>query len=142
MINPQRRPMPEPEELTSPFWEHADGRALAIQRCSACRAYYHPPMAVCPDCLTSRMVFQPVSGRGTIYAFTITADARQPAFQAMQPYAVVVVELEEQPGLFLLSNMPGTPLDDLRLGAAVTVEFEPLGGGRLLPQFTLAEGGE
>lgn len=132
--------MPELDELTAPFWQHADRAVLAIQRCSKCRGYYHPPVAVCPACLTSDMAFEPVSGRGTVYAYTITHDARQPVFQAMQPYAVVVVELEEQPGLFLLSNMPGTPLDDIRVGASVVVDFEPLGGVHRLPQFRLVGG--
>ncbi len=132
------KPVPEGDILTAPFWQQANERRLAIQRCLRCRTFYHPPVSTCYDCLATDLEFESVSGRGTIYSFTITHDARQPAFQAIQPYAVVVVELEEQAGLFVFSNMPAATLEELQIGAGVVVEFEELENRQLLPQFRLA----
>jgi uncharacterized protein len=132
------KPIPVGDALTAPFWDHVNHRRLAIQRCQLCRLYYHPPVAACYDCQATELAYELVSGRGTIYSFTITYDARQPAFQAIQPYPVAIVELEEQAALFLLTNMPGTRMEDVNMGAAVEVEFEELAEGHLLPQFRLA----
>ena len=99
--------------------------------------YHHPPVDICLACLSTDLAFEPVSGRGTINAYTITYDARQPAFAEIQPYPVAVVELEEQSGLFMLSNIPGAAVDEVKSGLAVEVEFEEVVPGRFIPQFHL-----
>jgi len=132
------KPVPIPDELTETFWESINQRRLVIQRCQNCRTYYHPPVGLCPECLSTELTYEPVSGRGTINSFTITYDARQPAFEAIQPYTVAIVELVEQKGLFMLSNVPGTPADEIRIGLAVVVDFEEIVPGRLIPQFRAA----
>src|SRR3954467_6560865 len=82
-----------------------DGR-LRIKRCSDCGYYNHPPYPLCRRCLSSHVSNTTVSGLGTVYSFTVnyqkwTAD--------MEPYAVVLVELDEQTGLRLLSNVVDCP---------------------------------
>ena len=129
------KPVPEPDELTQPFWDAANRRKLVIQRCQACKRYHHPPAGICIDCLSTNLVFEPVSGRGRIYTYTITHDARQPAFEAIIPYTVAVVELDEQPGLFMLSQVPGTPPAEIKHGLRVAVDFEEVTPGRCIPQF-------
>jgi uncharacterized OB-fold protein len=90
---------------------------------------------VCTECLSTEQQYEPVSGKGSIRTFTITYDARHPAFQALQPYTVAVVELVEQKGLFMLSNIPGTPVDQIAIGQEVMVEFEEIAPGMKIPQF-------
>ena len=131
------KPIPIPTELTQPFWDACDRRQLVVQRCQGCRLYHHPPVDICLACLSTDLSFEPVSGRGTINAYTITYDARQPAFAEIQPYPVAVVELEEQSGLFMLSNIPGAAVDEVKSGLAVEVEFEEVVPGRFIPQFHL-----
>lgn len=133
------KPLPVPDELTKPFWDAVDEKRLVVQRCTACPAFNHPPVDICPECHATEFTFEPVSGKGKIYSFTITHDARQPAFSAIQPYAVAVVELDDQPGLFMLSNIPGADVNELRNGMAVEVEFEELIPGRFIPQFHLVK---
>jgi len=136
-----RRPVPVPDELTLPYWEASNRDELAIQRCARCRTYQHPALSVCFSCGADELAYERVSGRGTIYANTITYDARTPAFTARQPYAIVWVELVEQPRLRILANMPDTPLEDVRIGASVAVYFEELAPGVKVPQFRLLEEG-
>ena len=135
-------PVPQPDELSAVFWQHCAERSLHIQRCASCRRWQHPPQAICPSCLSTELRFEPVSGRGTVYSFTLTTSGmRHPAFALKGPYLVGLVELDEQPGLHLYTNFPGATLDDLQVGAPVTVEFEERGRGMVLPQFRLAQGG-
>ena len=133
-----QRPVPAPDQLTQPFWEAANSGKLVIQRCAQCSRYFHPPRGLCPDCLSSELRFEPASGRGIVYSYTVTHDARHVAFAEIQPYAVVIVELEEQPGLVLLSNMYGDDIERLRPGLPVEVAFEEVAAGWRIPQFRIA----
>jgi uncharacterized protein len=132
------KPVPIPDQVSKPFWDACNEKRLVIQRCQQCKRYHHPPQPICPDCLSVDLVYEPVSGRGTINSYTITRDARQPAFIAIQPYVVAQIELEEQPELIMLSNLPSARHEDVKIGLPVEVEFEEIVPGRLIPQFRLA----
>jgi uncharacterized OB-fold protein len=136
------RPIPNPDELSERFWQLVQERRLAIQRCSECRKYHHPPVRVCPDCLSDALVFEEVSGRGKVTAFTVTEEARHPAFAAMQPYTVAIVRLDEQEDLLLLSNLPGLAVGDIETGLPVEVTFEEIAPGWLVPQFVSQQEGK
>jgi uncharacterized OB-fold protein len=110
-----------------------------------CGRYYHPPIGLCINCLSSDLSFEKVSGRAKVLEYSVTYDARQPAFQAITPYAVAVVSLEEQGDLIMLSNLPGVPLEAIASGLEVELMFEAVSGGMLIPQFGWpadARGGE
>lgn len=136
-----RRPMPAPSPLTQPFWDAAREHRLVIQRCRTCRTYYHPPVPECFHCLASgdasTLRFEPVSGRGVIYTCTKIHTTRMGGFEGVTPYPLVYVALEEQPGLILCCNMPGTSWEELRVGAPVEVMFADYAGATL-PEFRLA----
>jgi uncharacterized OB-fold protein len=59
-----------------------------------------------------------------------------PGFEAT-PYAVAVVELEEQARLLTVGNVLGCDISELSVGRAVTVTFEELDDGTTLPQWEL-----
>jgi uncharacterized protein len=133
------KPTPVPDGRSARYWQAANEGRLEIQRCQACRTYHHPPLTMCTHCHSEDLRHEPVSGNGTIYTFTITYDARTPAFAARQPYAIVWVELDEQPRLRVLANMPDTPLDQVKIGAQVEVLFEEIAPNIKVPQFTLVD---
>jgi uncharacterized protein len=133
-----QRTVPAPDKLTAPYWEAANRGELAIQRCHKCATYQHPALGVCFNCGSEDLAYESVSGRGTIYSYTITHDARTPAFVARQPYALVWVELPEQPRLRIVANMPETALEDVRIGTSVEVYFEEIAPNVKVPQFRLA----
>lgn len=129
-VGPLLRPAPTPDE--EEFWRSgADGR-LRMQRCASCRRWQHPPNPVCFRCLSRNLAFEPVSGLGSVYSYTINHQAWLPHLR--DPYAVIVVELDEQPGLRFVSRMVDTV--DVRIGLRVKVVFEPLDDGLFAPLFT------
>jgi uncharacterized OB-fold protein len=73
-----------------------------------------------------------VSGRGTVYSYTVTHQD-VPGYEA--PFAVVIVELEEQAGLRMVSNVVDVPPDDVRIGLPVEVTFQPVAEDVWLPLF-------
>lgn len=135
-----RRPRPVPTELASGFWEAASRRMLSIQRCRNCGHRFHPPVPVCSACYSEDLGFDPVSGLGTIYSYTVMTEALVPGFEAGVPLVVVAVELDEQEGLVVVSNLIGVDGAEVPIGARVEVTFEALpGNGGLLPQFRVRE---
>ena len=62
-----------------------------------------------------------------------------PGFDHKLPYAVVVVEMDDQPGLLAIGNVD-CPIEAIRLGLPVEVTYEDLTEAITLPQWRLAEG--
>jgi uncharacterized OB-fold protein len=108
-----------------------------MQRCASCQRWQHPPNPVCSHCLSRDVAFHPVSGDGTVYSFTVNHQPWLP--HLTEPFAVIVVELDEQPGLRFVSRLVNTPVDDVTVGMRVSVVFEPLGDDLYAPLFTASE---
>ena len=115
---------PSPEGLNAEFYAHLAGGALRLQRCNACGRWRHPPRILCGACGSDRWQWQPVSGRGVVYSWTVTHQALVPPFADDLPYAVVVVELEEGPRL--VTAVRAIAPADLRLGLGVELRIAPL----------------
>jgi uncharacterized OB-fold protein len=124
---------------------------LVLRRCQACGLMRYPPTHACPWCAALAWVWHDVSGRGTIYSYEIVTHAIQPGFADVTPYAVVLVELDEQRGqptpdeaLRMVGNLvtPDLRMEDERqvaIGRRVRVVFQDLADHLALPQFTLTD---
>lgn len=137
MSDTRLKPVPSPDEITQPFWEAVKERRLVLQRCATCNYYNHPPRTVCDACLSQELRFEPVSGRGRIHTFTVMHQRDVPGFESEAPFINIVVELEEQPMLLMVSNLPMADRDRVRIDAPVIVEFEDRGNGGIVPQFRI-----
>jgi uncharacterized OB-fold protein len=129
------RPIPVPDALTQGYWDAAKSEVLAIQHCQECGYYSHPPKAECPECGGTDLPYEPMSGRGSVYTYTIVQDTRIKRFEPSLPYVVAQVELAEQAGLRVTCNLTGTDPDDVKTGLAVEVMFLKIGDGMVLPDF-------
>ena len=129
------RPIPPTSELTEPYWEAARRGELTTQVCRACDLRIFPPRANCPGCGDASLRWAPVSGRGTLYSFTVARRAPHPVFAAQLPLVVAIVELEEGPRM--VTNVVGCDPADLAVGMAVEAAFEPIDDSEMvLPVFT------
>lgn len=116
------RPTPHPTEISRPFWEAARHHKLVIQQCSACDAYVFYPRLSCPYCAGSDLTWTQVSGRGTVYSFTIARRATHRLLSDRVPYIIAVIELAEGPRM--TSTVVGHDPHLVTVDAAVTVAFE------------------
>jgi uncharacterized OB-fold protein len=115
------------------FWQGgADGR-LHFLCCGECRTFIHPPQPLCPECLSKNIAPKAVSGRAVVHTYTINHQPWIPGFNP--PYVVAIVELEEQAGLRLTTNIVGCEAAEVEIGMAVKVCFEALDEGVFLPLF-------
>lgn len=127
-------PLPEPSIETEPFWAAVQERRLVVPRCDACGTLTFPPTIACPACGADAFTWTAVSGRGRVYSFVVYHRVYHPAFADRVPYAVGVIELEEGPRL--ISNVVGVPLDEIVCDMPVTVVYEEVRDGYLIPKFT------
>jgi uncharacterized OB-fold protein len=127
--------VPVPDELTAFFWDGARQGKLLIQHCESCGFYVHWPRPCCKRCKSFELSPAEVSGRGTLYSYTICVHPFDPWLESRIPYVLAVVELEEQPNLKLVSNIVQCAEEDLRCGMPVEVAFEKLTDEVTLPVF-------
>jgi uncharacterized OB-fold protein len=120
-----QRPEPPLTERTGDYWRSGADGVMRIAQCGACGWRLHPPKPVCPKCRGREISFQPVSGRGVVHACTINRYAWFPTMPP--PYVIAEVELEEQPGLRITTNIVGCEPEAVRIGMPVTVEFDHVG---------------
>jgi uncharacterized OB-fold protein len=132
------RPIPVPNDLTKPFWEAAKQGVLALQRCQSCGHFQHPPYPTCVNCMAIDLKFEPVAGKGSIYAYTIMYHTGDKRFASAVPYASIIVELDAAPGALMAGNLLGVPYTEAKVGRRVEVIFEKLNDDITLPQFRLA----
>lgn len=117
------RVLPKYSDEEAPFWQGGEHGRLEIQYCKACRYWNHPASPICPQCQSRELATKPVSGRGTVYSYTINVQGWNPTFE--HPYVIAVIELEEQSDLRLVSNVYGCKPEEVTIGMPVEVFFEP-----------------
>jgi len=76
-----------------------------------------------------------MSGRGRIHGYCVMYDSRIRLLQADQPFNMAVIELEDDPAIKMFSHLPGTPVDQVPLGASVQVDFQEVGPGQLIHEW-------
>ncbi len=143
--------IPDNDSEWKEYFAAAREHRLVVRECTACHLLRYPPSHACPWCTDLGWRWREVSGRGAIYSYEIVVHAIQPGFRDWTPYAVVVVEFDEQRGrptadeaLRIVANLV-TP--DFRpeaeanvaIGRRVRAIFQDLADGVALPQFTLTD---
>jgi hypothetical protein len=134
------RPLPVVDDTNRYYWDAARDHRLVMLRCGACGHWVHPPSAFCPECRTGELSPAELSGRGRVYSWSVMRSPGNPGFDDRIPYAVLVVELDEQPGLFTIGNIVDCDLDDIEMGMQLDVTFEDVTHEITLPQWRPARG--
>lgn len=129
------RPIPVPDDLTRPFWDATARQRLVLQRCDDCNHFTYPPQPLCDRCASTALTWQPVSGNGRVYTYTINHQKSVAGFEQAVPYINIVVELDEQPMLLVVTDLAGIADATVQIGDRVHVTFVPIGDGMMLPHF-------
>ncbi|MDO8731853.1 MAG: OB-fold domain-containing protein [Actinomycetota bacterium] len=121
-------PQPAPDADTAEFWQAtAEGR-LAMCRCQQCGLWHMPPLERCRVC-AGPTSFEEVAGTGTLYSFIVQHHPAISGYTEDLPYAVGLVELDEQPGLRLPTRIVGIDPSAIACDMRLQVVFEKLPGG-------------
>ncbi len=135
---PSGMPSPEPSPEDAPFWEACKQHKLLIQHCNACQRFYHPPMPSCAHCGSTNVGWQEVSVEGTVFSYTVAHHAVHKALKGHTPYNIVVVMLNDAGDVRLVSNLVDTAPADIYIDMPVTLHWEEVDKGMVLPRFRRA----
>ena len=117
---------------------------ITLQRCRSCRHVQHPPEEVCEACQEMEFEGFESDGRGRVESVTIAHYPVHPSLAQQVPYAIVLVSLDDAPGLLVTGNVVTAAPEDVRIGASVRAVFEeatdPNTGDELrIPQWEIVE---
>ena len=129
-------PLPQPTEVSQPFWDGCQRGELLFQRCERCGTANFLPTPACRSCLSAELQWVRSDGNGTVYSWTVVHRPQTPAFTV--PYAVAIIDIDE--GYQMMSNLIGLDPDDVAVGLRVEVAFREITPEITLPYFTPAAG--
>ena len=127
---------PAVTEETGLFWAAAKQGRLVVERCSTCGAESFPPRGICRSCRGRAMEPAEITSRGEVYSCTVNYQRWLPDLEV--PYAVVLVEFADHPGVRVAGRLRGCPPQEAAIGMTVDVGFEPGPGGFAIPSFVAA----
>jgi len=130
-----KKPLPQADPVTATFWESVKAHKMKIQRCNDTGKYFFYPRGMSPFTLSDNISWEPVSGKGTLHAFTIVHLNRAPGFADELPYVVAMVELEEGPRMMSnLIDIEPNP-EKVKIGMPVELVYDDVTEEITLPKF-------
>jgi uncharacterized OB-fold protein len=119
------------ESWAAKLWHLWANGTLAFQHCTSCQLAQHPPGPVCNRCHATTLEFRPVSGTGTLVAWSKVHRAPSAAFAADLPYTLAIVQLSE--GALVEARVPDDAAEETWVtGADVSLALEEI-VGRSMP---------
>jgi hypothetical protein len=134
------RPVPIPDPVSASYWDSAKEGRLTVQGFEGLDVLQHPPSPVPeiigggPPLERAVPIAVEVSGRGTLFSFTILRQAFHPGFVDAIPMMIGLTELDDAPGVRILTNIVDAAPAELWIGMPMEVVFESR-GEMALPQF-------
>jgi len=132
-----QKPLPTKSRDGAQFWEATRRHELVTQHCPDCNKHQFPPRRLCVHCGGRRVGWKKVSGKGEIYSFTVVHRAPEQSFLGDVPYVVAVIDLAE--GGRMMTNIVDYPVDQVRVGMAVTAVFDKVTDEVTLVKFRVAK---
>jgi uncharacterized protein len=132
------RPIPTSDERSKPFFDATLRGELLLQHCGTCGRWTWPVKVRCIECLADDLRWEPASGLGTLYTFTLVHQIVHPGFKDETPYNLALVDLDE--GVRVHTSIVGVPNDELRIGMRLSVVFVPASDEIAVPMFQPSPG--
>jgi hypothetical protein len=94
-----------------------------------------PPTAFCPGCRQQGVEWIKLSGRATVFSFTISHQALIPQLKDHLPYVIALVEPDDATGIRFATNLVDTETSEVRIGMAVEVAWDDVNDQATIPRF-------
>lgn len=117
------RPVPQPWLLTRPFWQAARAHRLVVQYDAEADAWQFYPRAISVHTSRRNLEWREVSGKGTLYSYTVTHVPPR-GFAGREPYLVGVVELIE--GVRMMAPLSNIEPGEAKIGMRLRVCWHDL----------------
>jgi uncharacterized protein len=114
------RMLPVPTPDSEEFWRGCAKGILRMQRCDECTEINWFPRGICVNCSSTHMTWIDLSGRGTVYSFSVVT--RPPNDSYPREYILALVDLLEGPRV--TTHIVDVDPARVTIGMPVTVRFE------------------
>ena len=121
-----RRPVPNPDRDTAQHFAAAARGELALPRCDDCSGFHWYPSKRCPACGSWNVNWATVSSRGSLYSYTIVGHPLGSWFADRVPYPMGLVELDDAPGVRLVTDIVDVDCSEVHIGMPLEAEFDKL----------------
>jgi uncharacterized OB-fold protein len=98
-------PKPVGDRDTQPFWDGVAERRLLVPRCGVCSMWIWQPKPLCPRCHAPDPEWIEVSGDARVVSWTVVHPPVLPVWQDQIPFVILLVELEDAPGVRMLGQL-------------------------------------
>jgi len=135
-LNEKFLPPDDMPEFHRPFWEALKEHRLVVQTCEN----GHPrfvPTEICGKCGSQEWTWEPMTGKGKIYTYTVVHRGPIPAYQADAPYVIAHVEMDD--GVRMISNLINCDPKTVCIGMPVEVIYDDINGDWTLYKFVPAK---
>jgi uncharacterized OB-fold protein len=137
------------------YFKHCSEHNFHLQKCDECSLVRYPPTSGCPWCSSPKCTWVPVEAKGEVHSYNEVHHAIQPAFKAVAPYMLLLVDLDTQKGqpsefeaLRVAGNLvtadgkfaPPEMVKTVGIGSRLRMVFVDVGPGLSIPQWTIDEG--
>jgi uncharacterized OB-fold protein len=139
-------PLPDVSwEPTRELFAGAARGELRMPRCDACGRYVWYPETPCRHCGGAHLTWTTMSGRGTLFSWSVVHFPWIPQFASLVPLVTGLVALAEDPGVRLVTGIVDAAPAELCCDHPVTAVFRPLrfdgvAGEVAVPMFRLGTG--
>ena len=124
-----------PDAWSEPFWDAAKEHRLVFAKCTSCGTFRYPAAPFCGSCLSQSIDWIQSTGRATLYTFTIIRHGVTPDLLGSVPYVLAVVDVDDAPGVRMITNIVGCDFDALEIGQALEVYWHDTSEATI-PRFT------
>jgi uncharacterized protein len=121
MAMPKQSPVPE--EFDRPYCDALNEDRLLLQYCPEDDRWQYPPETMCQQC-GGTVEWREIGGHGHIYSYAVVYDTPVVSLQPDLPFNCAVISLDDAEEILFLSHLPGTPVDEVPIGAPVRLIFE------------------
>lgn len=121
------RPMPEETPVSKPFWDGLREHRILVQYSPSLGRHVFYPRTLAPGTLADDLEWREISGRGSVYTYTIAYRPTSPAWRDRVPQVIAVVEVDE--GARIPTELVQVAPEDVRVGLRVEPVFDRTGAG-------------
>jgi uncharacterized OB-fold protein len=130
------KPLPIVTADNRAYWAAAKAHRFELPKCRTCGAWIYPIAPLCQRCWSEDIEWAPLSGLGSVSSWVVYHRAFDPSFKDDLPYMVVEIEIDE--GVRLISNLVDTEPDAVYRGMRVMVTFDDVTPDITLVKFATA----
>jgi len=128
-----KKPIPQPDPISQPFWDGAKEGKLVLPRCTVCNKTHFYPRTICPFCHSDSIEWFDASGEGFIHTFAVQHRAFG-GWADEVPFVTAFIDLKEGDRMLtVLRGVDANKPQDIKCGTKVQIEFEKVSDDVSIP---------